>query len=83
MEDRAIVKKYAAVVGRALKNEIDRQTIWGPVPIAQSQATQEKMRVRLENILKHYSQMMDGERRRRQQAIDSLAEYERVNNMCR
>jgi hypothetical protein len=83
MEDRAIVKKYAAVVGRALKNEIDRQTIWGPVPIGQSQATQEKMRVRLENILKHYSQMMEGERRRRQQAIDSLAEYERVNNMCR
>ena len=80
--DRDIVNKYSRAVGIAIQNEIKRQNVYGPVPADQVSAVQQQMKARMEQILTSYSDAMDAERRSRQQKIDSLAEYERVNNLC-
>jgi len=50
--------------------------------VSQSGQVEAYLKGRLENILKSYSKKMDEERKTRQQAVDSLKEYERVNNLC-
>lgn len=81
--DRQIVNKYARLVGNAAQAEIRRQSVHGPVPVSHGEALQAQMKQRLEQILISSSQKMDGERRKLQQGIDSLAEYERVNAQCK
>lgn len=80
--DREIVNKYASAVGRAIQAEIKRQNIYGPVPDSNKVALQAQMKQRMESIMFKYSNAMDAERRSRQQKIDSLQEYERVNHLC-
>lgn len=80
--DRQIVNRYAQMVGTAIKAEINRQYVYGPVPSANRAVLQNQMKQRMEGILKKYSAAMDQERRQRQQALDSLSEYERVNHLC-
>ena len=81
--DRMIVNKYAQLIGRAIKAEIDKRSLYGPVSIAQEDSIKELMRSRMENILRKINAQMEDERRQRQQAIDNINEYERVNNLCR
>jgi hypothetical protein len=81
--DREIVNKYATVIARSLKTELDRQTVYGPYRVSQSKEVEIYMKDRLESILRKHAKEMEDERRVRQQAVDSLAEYERVNRMCR
>jgi hypothetical protein len=80
--DRDIVNKYADLIGSALRREVNRQSVYGPVSLGRAQEIQVGMRQRLEAVLRAYSDKMDGERRKRQQAIDSLEEYERVRRQC-
>ncbi len=80
--DREIVNKYAALIGQALREDIHRYRIFGPVPISQEQALAAQMKQRMQTILTSYTTQMATERRKRQQQIDSLSEYERVNNLC-
>ncbi len=82
-EDRLIVNKYANIIGQILKAEIDKQSLYGPVSVAQEQQISQIMRARMENILRMVNQKMEIERRTRQQEIDNMKEYERVNNLCR
>lgn len=81
--DRKIVNKYARLVGTAAQNEVRRKYIYGPVPVEHAASLQSQMKQRLEQILIWSSQQMDTERRKLQQGIDSLAEYERVNAQCK
>lgn len=81
--DREIVNKYAKIIGQALKDDIDKQSVFGPYHVSQSKEVEGFLKARVENVLKYYSALMDDERKRRQQLIDSLAEYERVNRLCR
>lgn len=81
--DREIVNKYANMLGQAVRDEMMRQTVFGPYNVSQSGQAEAYIRGRLERLLKTYSRLMDDERRTRQQKVDSLSEYERVNRMCR
>ena len=81
--DRMIVNKYAQIVGQAIKAEIDGRSIYGPIAVSQEESIREMMRSRMEMILRKVNDQMETERRTRQQAIDNLNEYERVNNLCR
>ncbi len=81
--DRMIVNKYANLIGKAIKAEIDARSLYGPVSIAQEESIRQLMRSRMEGILRKINQKMEDERRTRQQAIDNINEYERVNNLCR
>lgn len=80
--DREIVNKYASLIGKAMQQELDRQFVYGPYMVSQSGQVEAYLKGRIENILKSYSKKMDEERKTRQQAVDSLKEYERVNNLC-
>lgn len=80
--DREIVNKYAALIGQAMRDDITKYNLFGPVPLSQQDALQNQIKQRMQNILKNYTTQMSAERRKRQQQIDNLQEYERVNNLC-
>jgi siroheme synthase (precorrin-2 oxidase/ferrochelatase) len=51
--------------------------------VAQSKDVENFLNQQLATALKRYSSAMDEERKKRQQVVDSLAEYERVNKLCK
>ena len=80
--DRQIVNKYARLVGQAVQNEIRSKPIYGPVPVANQAAIESQVKQRMNRIMTFYSTAMDAERRKLQQQVDNLQEYERVNHLC-
>lgn len=80
--DRHMVNKYAAQIGQAIKKEIDTRPLYGPVHQSQVKLLQQQMSNRMEQVLNSYSNIMDAERSLLQQKIDSIEEYERVDNLC-
>lgn len=81
--DREIVNKYAAIIGQALQAEVSQARIFGPYPASNQEALLQQIKARMQNILKLYTDQMNTERKARQQQIDNLAEYERVNKSCK
>ncbi|OFW88119.1 MAG: hypothetical protein A3B66_05190 [Alphaproteobacteria bacterium RIFCSPHIGHO2_02_FULL_46_13] len=81
--DREIVNKYAALIGQALQNDVSRYRVFGPFPASNQDAALEQVKTRMQNILRQYSNQMSAERKARQQQVDNLAEYERVNKSCK
>lgn len=81
--DREIVNKYAALLGAAVQEIVNRKPIYGPYHVAQSKDVENFLNQQLAVALKRYSSAMDEERKKRQQVVDSLAEYERVNKLCK
>lgn len=80
--DRQMVNKYAALIGKAIQKEIDAKPVYGPASVTQKAALEKQMNMRMEQIMKSNSNIMDAERSLLQQQIDSIEEYERVNNLC-
>ncbi len=80
--DREIVNKYAALIGAAVKQELDKQSLFGPYHTNQSKEVEAYLSGRIAAVIKYHHDMMSDERKRRQQVIDSLNEYERVNHLC-
>lgn len=81
--DRMIVNKYIKLIGDALDKyykAIDYK--YGPIPTQLSKEGQEKLVGPANKIVSEYARRMNDERRKVQQGIDSLEEYERVNNAC-
>lgn len=81
--DREIVNKYAALIGQALQNDVSQYRVFGPVPASNQEATLSMVKTRLQTILKQYTNLMSQERKARQQQVDNLQEYERVNKSCK
>lgn len=81
--DREIVNKYAGLIGQAIRNDVAKYSVFGPFPSSQSQTMISQVKTRMQNILKTYTTQMSAERKKRQQAVDSLAEYQRVNKSCK
>ncbi len=81
--DREIVNKYAIIIGKTLKDEIAAARIYGPVSKSKESLLGDKMRGRMKEILDNTTKQMSAERQKRQQAVDSLQEYERVNRSCK
>lgn len=80
--DRDIVNKYARLIGDALRADVNRYRVFGPLPVSQKNALQSQLKTRMQSILTTYTTKMATERRQRQQQVDSLSEYERVNHLC-
>ncbi len=80
--DREIVNKYAGMIGQALRDDMAKQSLFGPYMLAQTKDVEKYLKERVEYVLRYYSDMMQDERKRRQQLVDSLHEYERVNKLC-
>lgn len=81
--DREIVNKYAGLIGQAFHDDIAKYRLFGPVPASQQEATLKMIKQRMNAILTNYTTQMSNERKKRQQAVDNLQEYERVNKSCK
>lgn len=80
--DREIVNKYAALIGNAFKEDLTKYSVFGPFPLSNEQVMIDQIKSRMQNILKYYTNQMSIERQSRQQEIDNLSEYQRVNKSC-
>ncbi len=80
--DREIVNKYAKLIGEAFQSDITRYRVFGPIPISQGDAMAQQLKHRMESIFKTYTAQMSAERKQRQQQVDNINEYERVNHLC-
>lgn len=80
--DRKLVNTYAQQISKALQAELARQTVYGPVATAEEKALQDQMYARIAGIMKKQMAILNTERLKRQQQVDSLEEYNRVNALC-
>lgn len=82
--DREIVNKYTRLVGAAIDTVLKKiGYVHGPYPAQSLPVEQQKIHTVLQALLKQYSDAMSAERQQRQQAVDTLQEYERVQAQCR
>jgi hypothetical protein len=82
-EDQLIVNKYVGRIGRALKDMIDSQNAaFGPYRIDQMDQVQINIQNSINKVVKRFNDDMNQERRRRQQAIDNIEEYESIGARC-
>lgn len=83
-EDRLIVNKYSGLIAKDLKTALTTSGYsFGPYEISKIADVQKKLQSDLEGIVKNRHEQMNLERKKRQQAIDSLNEYERISKACR
>lgn len=80
--DREVVNKYAQIIGQKVLADINRQSMFGPIQASGHAAMETYIADHMKQLVSTYTDQMNAERRQRQQAHDSMAEYERVNNMC-
>jgi len=82
-EDQLIVNKYARIIGNDIKAALNASGYsFGPYSTRDIPARQERLQGKLEQLVKTRHNQMESERQKRQQAIDSLQEYERVRKVC-
>lgn len=81
--DRIVVNKYAKSIGKKLYDELNsRGYSAGPIPAAYAKETAEKMQKIVGQILEFEFRKLELERMEMQRSIDSLGEYNRVNELC-
>lgn len=81
--DRDILKKYAKLIDTDLRKATAQVGVIGPVSKKQGEKTRNKMLEIIEKTVSKRADAMYLERRKRQQAIDSLEEYEHVAAQCK
>jgi hypothetical protein len=82
--DREIMNKYTNLIARDVEAYVRKTgSVRGPITIRRMPQAQKSVNDGLAQLIRGYSQKMNEERRRRQQQIDTLEEYNRVNNLCR
>lgn len=80
--DREIVKKYAPQIKKVIEKAIQDIGIVGPKQERDKSNYSKKISDYLDQQLKIATDTMYAERDKRQQAVDTLAEYERVAGLC-
>jgi hypothetical protein len=81
--DREIVNKYARVMGKKLFSELkSRGFEAGPFPAEDMEGIMSKMQRVVKQILEFEVQKMSIERTEKQRDVDSLDEYNRVDELC-
>ena len=80
--DRQIVNKYANQMGTMLQSSINSSLVRGPYPHDRLNDIQQSMLDYVVNVLKTQQSLMEEERFRAQQAVDTFEEYERVRLAC-
>lgn len=82
--DRIIVNKYIELIGHALNEHFKKIGFKaGPVPSNFVRDAQNKLTDQSNLIVSEHTKRMNDERKKLQQNIDSLEEYNRVNNACK
>ena len=82
--DRLIVNKYTNIIGKALGDVIDaRGSTYGPMKKNRMAGIQRDVQEALHNVVRTMNRVMNEERRKRQQAIDNLEEYESIGKRCK
>lgn len=82
-EDQLIVNKYVGRIGRALQDLIKgKNEGFGPYRLNRLSDVQKNIQGAVNQVVTRYNDDMNKERRRRQQAIDSLEEYESIGARC-
>lgn len=82
--DRRIVNKYTNIIIAGLDRAFKKLGyMQGPFRTAELKQKQEMMQQYSQDIVRHYSSEMSAERRKLQQEVDNLKEYERVQSLCR
>ncbi len=83
-EDQLIVNKYINVIGRKISGIIDQYgSTYGPMKKRRMAERQEDMKNIVHRAIIDMNDDMNIERQRRQQAIDSLEEYESIGFQCK
>ncbi|MCI5059891.1 MAG: hypothetical protein MRY79_02340 [Alphaproteobacteria bacterium] len=83
-EDQLIVNKYAKIIGQAIKAVVNSQDgAFGPFETERIPFVQQNVQNSIQKIVKKYNQKMNEERQERQQAIDTLEEYESIGARCK
>ncbi|MCB1562881.1 MAG: hypothetical protein KDJ75_04835 [Alphaproteobacteria bacterium] len=81
--DRQIVNKYAQIIGQKVYNGLkERGFSAGPIPTPYRQAAVDRMNKTVSQLIDLEYKKMNIERQERQQAVDSLQEYESVGKKC-
>lgn len=80
--DQRLMDRYTRDIRTALAQEMQRQSTYGPFPTAQTGAVQQQIQSRIVQVMDTTMARLNADRRRQQQAVDSLEEYQRVNAMC-
>lgn len=80
--DKQIAAEYTPKIKAALNNALARVGVVGPKPMREQPAYQKKMMDYLGAEVRKVTDQMYEVRKQRQQAVDSLAEYERVSRLC-
>lgn len=81
--DREIVNKYAPRIGAEVQKAINAAGALGPYPLADMKPASDRMIRHVQTAIALLELQMTEEQARRQQAVDSLEEYERVSRHIR
>jgi hypothetical protein len=83
-EDQLIVNKYSNYIGRALALVVDSQgAAFGPFDVDKIPEIQQNVQNSVTKVVKKFNDQMNLERQTRQQAIDSLEEYDNIGIKCK
>lgn len=81
--DRDIVKRAVPMIRQRLEKAVRDVGIVGPKDARDQNKYQRKINQYIADEIADINEIINIERRKRQQAVDTLEEYERVANMCR
>jgi hypothetical protein len=81
--DREMINAYRPVFETALRNAAVVRMVHGPVAVGSVTATQDKMMDQLRQVVAQVTAQMEAERDKRQGAVDTRAEYDRVSALCK
>lgn len=80
--DREIVRQYVPTIKKTLEKAVLDVGIVGPKSAGDQEKYHRKINDYIEGEIKKINDRINAERRKRQQQVDSLAEYERVSKLC-
>jgi hypothetical protein len=80
--DRRVINDYSRKVGQAVAEAVNKAGAMGPVRMQRLESTQELMFDHIEAVVKSHDLELQREMRKQQALVDTLEEYERVNNIC-
>lgn len=81
--DREVMNAFARRLGKALEKAVNEAGPMGPYPPEQVEGAQKALQARMSAILDAQQKVMHAEMAHVQGGIDSLAEYRRVDALCR
>lgn len=79
--ERLIANHYSQVIGQQMVNAIKKYSMFGPYRVSDQPQTQAQMSRIIEDIVTRVNDAMSADRIKRQQEVDNINEYNRVNKL--